>query len=371
MTTQAEVIAATGKTAGDQPGKTEGVDMAGAIKAFNESRKAERAEERADLMPPAPPAAVETGATDDVTATTAAGDAVEMSAEADATAQTDKPAATETTTVEVDDGDALKTKLRAKQAARAREVESKRLEVERQELALKQQRETLEAEKREIQEQRARATRLEQLRQTDPRAWLKEQGIALPDLVNAELAEMSPEARAKQMGATIQNLPKLIEQEVQKRIDGILQQRSQDLEKQTRESQQKAHVAATEQAFVERAKGDEKRAATKALASRSPQAVVSLAYVVQAKFVEEHGRRPTERELDANVESWLGGTPGAAQAAQGETARTGGSKHTSPRAAAREGGTKPLAQMSEEERIDAARRQFLLDQKDTDSGLRR
>lgn len=330
MTQPADVTPA--RPAETVPSKTEGVDVNAAIKAFKQERAKDKAEEVSETV-----AAVKETAAETTTEETAA----------PADEREGKPAE-----VEIPEKDALKVKLRAKAAARQRELEAREQRLAAWEAENKQRADAIEAQNRQIAEEKSRYDRLQQLRQTDPRAWLKEQGISLPELVNAELAEMSPEARAKQMQKAMQDLPKLIEQKAEE----ILKKREAESSKQQQEQARLQAVAKSEQDFVARVKDAEKYPATSKVATADPRFAVHTAYYIQSVFVKEHGRSPTEHELDHNVERYLSKNLLGESSAPAKPAAKSGK--TSPRASAKEVTEKPLHEMSQEERMAAAEREF-------------
>lgn len=323
----------TAKPADAIPSKTEGVDLNAAMKAFKEERAKDKAAEAAEAAPKTDAPAEEP--------------AKEVNAQ--------EPPQTE---VAVPEAEALKVKLRSKVASRQRELDAREQRQAAWEAELKQRSEATEAQQREIAAEKQRIEALKSQAKTDPRSVLRELGIHLPDVVNAELAEMSPEARAKQMGNILQNLPKLIEEKAAELVQKQLAEREQAQQKQISEAQRQQAIANSERAFIERAKSDaEKLPHLSKVASQDGRFAVHTAYYIQSVFQQEHGRLPSDKELDFNVNKYLGEK---VLGGAGESAKStnGTSKKTSPRAGAKEVAEKPVAEMSAEERLSAAAREF-------------
>lgn len=315
-----------------ETGKTEGVDIKGAIKAFREEKARERAEERGETAP------------------------VELANEPEAPTESAPESPAKEQDVEVAPAQDLKMRLRAKAARRQADLDARERRLAAWEAENKQRAEQTEQLTTQARTEREKYERLENLRKSNPREFIKEANIPLRELVDAELAELTPAARAAQMGKVLENLPKLIEEKAAALLDAKLKEREAADKSRNEQASRAQFVAKTESDFIDRAKAaSEKSPHLADLVSYDPKFAVHTAYYVQSLFKSEHGRDPNQRELDANVEAYLAHSRGEKTAS---TVARSSNGRTSPRANARESAEKPIEEMNDQERMDAAKRAF-------------
>lgn len=269
------------------------------------------------------------------------------------------PTAPQASTVEIAPDAALKTRLRADLAARRREVEEQAARIAAQDAELKSRAKAQARADAEFKAREERIRRLERLKDENPEEFFKETGFSLDNYIKKQLAARDPKQQAVMTEQMLADLPKLIEAEAKKQAEAILKSRDESTQKQAQERQAVELRRQAERAVLEGATrwgetalpNGEKTPLVSALAKRNPAAVVALAHTTADLFRQENHRQPTLEEVVYNIERDLRGSSG------GETETNGrppaGTRGT-PRSNAKEVAEKPIEEMSERERMNAA-----------------
>ena len=280
----------------------------------------------------------------------------------------EQPAATEpstpetpqASTIEIAPQAALKMRLRSNLAQRRRELDDRDARIKALESEATAKTEAARAEAARVQAESDRIARLQRLQRENPEEFLKETGFSLEDYIKRQLAQRDPKQQARVTQETLENLPQLIAAEAKKQAEAILKAREDDTKKQTEERQRVELRQQAERTTIQAAAhygetalpNGEKAPLVARLAKASPDVVVAMAHVKADVFRKENGRHPSFEEVIYNLERDL-----RAAAAGDETApaaRGAPGTRGTPRSAAKEGNEKPIAEMSERERMAAA-----------------